>query len=435
MPAEPDFERRSREVRRRAAAEESVLSLDSASDAWFFGDRAAEAAAKRHDLSEISADINRTISVAETCDGIAVAVGHRRFRSARNSGTPESSAMQGKISNDEISVVVQGAIAGKPTDPPQKQFTVRCLNSVRRHLPGAEIVLSTWKGSDVSGLSFDKLVLSDDPGAIALDKRRTMNNINRQIVSTAGGLQVAEREYAVKLRTDFELLNADFLNYYGKFPARIDTGKVFQERVVASTVFSINPRRFAPMPFHPSDWFFFGRSEDLRNLWHIPLAPEPHTSQWCGLADRDHIPFLGGRTARFAPEQTMWLGLLRKHGDFACEHMTDVAGDAVKQTELTIANNLVLASPRQLGLKYLKNRRGTIWDFESFAVYTHGEWRRLYRRYCDPSASVPWFDGRGYLNAYLYFWYVVGSRMWNWTRRKQPAQLPNPDFTMSSSGR
>ena len=38
----------------------------------------------------------------------------------------------------EISVVVQGPITGRPTDPPQQQLTRLCLEGLRRHLPGAD---------------------------------------------------------------------------------------------------------------------------------------------------------------------------------------------------------------------------------------------------------------------------------------------------------
>lgn len=339
------------------------------------------------------------------------------------------------IASREISVVVQGAVGGKPTDPPAKRLTERCLRSVRRHLPDAEIILSTWKGSDVTGLSFDQLVVSDDPGAVPLDVRRTPNNINRQIVSTRAGMQVVERPYAVKLRTDFELLGDRFLSYFGKYTARAEKARIFRERVVTSTIFSINPRRFAAMPYHPSDWFFFGLTEDLRNLWDIPLAVEPSNSRWCGDDSRNHIPFLSGRTARFAPEQTMWLGLLRKHGDFPCDHMTDVSRSAIEDTELTFANNLVIETPRRLGLSYLKGRRGSIWDFESFATYTHADWRRMYRRYCDPNAAVPWFDARWYVNGYLYFWYSLGCRLRTQRRPPQADSSADSGFTAPNSGR
>lgn len=65
------------------------------------------------------------------------------------------------IKPKDISVVVQGAI--------NKEITPRCLQSIRTLLPNAEIILSTWEGSDVDGLDYDKLVLNKDPGAVKCD--------------------------------------------------------------------------------------------------------------------------------------------------------------------------------------------------------------------------------------------------------------------------
>lgn len=58
--------------------------------------------------------------------------------------------MTNVVSKHDISVVVQGAI-----DP---HLTPMCLQSIRKHLPGAEIILSTWQNSRVDGLNYDKLV-------------------------------------------------------------------------------------------------------------------------------------------------------------------------------------------------------------------------------------------------------------------------------------
>ena len=55
------------------------------------------------------------------------------------------------IKSEDISVVVQGAI--------DKFNTPKCLKSIRKVLPRAEIVLSTWEKSDVNGLDYDILVL------------------------------------------------------------------------------------------------------------------------------------------------------------------------------------------------------------------------------------------------------------------------------------
>ena len=56
-----------------------------------------------------------------------------------------------------ISVVVQGPIL-----PFQ---TAICLKSIRKFLPKAEIILSTWEGSNINDLDYDVLVLNKDPGA------------------------------------------------------------------------------------------------------------------------------------------------------------------------------------------------------------------------------------------------------------------------------
>ena len=60
------------------------------------------------------------------------------------------------IDTNDISVVVQGAI--------DQINTPKCLRSIRKRLPGAEIILSTWEGSPIDGLDYDKLVLNKDPG-------------------------------------------------------------------------------------------------------------------------------------------------------------------------------------------------------------------------------------------------------------------------------
>src|SRR4051812_3848818 len=59
---------------------------------------------------------------------------------ARTMTTPWS-----RVSPEDISVVVQGPIVGRDHWPPSKRLTERCLASIRHQLPGAEIILSTWR--------------------------------------------------------------------------------------------------------------------------------------------------------------------------------------------------------------------------------------------------------------------------------------------------
>lgn len=95
------------------------------------------------------------------------------------------------IDSQDISVVVQGAIS--------KEETPKCLKSIRKFLPNAEIVLSTWEGSDVSFLNglYDILLLNKDPGAGYYYKTETTvkyNNINRQLFSTQKGLKKSNKK-------------------------------------------------------------------------------------------------------------------------------------------------------------------------------------------------------------------------------------------------
>src|SRR5277367_6682727 len=103
----------------------------------------------------------------------------------------------GAITSKDISIIVQGPVF-------KDGITARCLKSLRANLPDAEIILSTWQGSDTTGLEFDRLVENQDPSPIwLLDpflKRTQINNIIRQMISTVAGLNAATRPYALKFR-------------------------------------------------------------------------------------------------------------------------------------------------------------------------------------------------------------------------------------------
>jgi hypothetical protein len=286
------------------------------------------------------------------------------------------------ISPTHISVVVQGPVTAEGS-------TQSCLMSVRQHLPGAEIVLSTWQGADTAGLDFDTLVQSEDPGALVCHRRLpNLYNLNRQILSTREGLKAATRRYAAKLRSDLVLTGTGFLNYQQRYPRRDTELRIFRERVVNCTVYAQNPRRHQPTPFHPGDWFFFGLRDDLLELWDIPLAPEPETSRWFAERPRpqpDRYPHL---LHRFFPEQYLWLCLMQRHAAAGLEHSWDLTEQNLEQTERSFANNLILLEPERIGIRSLKHRlRLDAWA----NLYSHGEWQRLYARYCDSEFRAP-FD-------------------------------------------
>ena len=286
------------------------------------------------------------------------------------------------IDSSEITVVVQGPVVEDGKEKPYRFSTRAVLKSIRKVMPKSEIILSTWKNSNLSGLEFDVLVQPDDPGCVPESKT---GNQNRQIVSTQAGLQKASRKYIVKTRTDILFLSNGFLHYFEKFNKRNEKLKFFNQRVVCSTVFAHNPNRFTRKPFYPSDWFFFGLSEDIKNLWSIPLAPEPITSLYYKTHPRPKES-TDNSIFRYCPEQYIWLSFLRKYIQVPCEHQWDYGPHNQELHELSIANNLILLSPREIGIKFTKYRFG-IGNWISF--YHHAEWLELYKKYCDPEYILP----------------------------------------------
>lgn len=283
------------------------------------------------------------------------------------------------IKSSEISVVVQGAIS--------QEFTPKVLKSIRKYLKNAEIILSTWEDSNVEGLDYDVLIENKDPGAEVLYPLwNQKHNLNRQIVSTQNGIKKTSRKYVLKIRTDISLTGATFLKYFGKFKTRCESLNILKERVLTCQYFTRRPEVF---PFHPGDWVYFGLKEDIENIWNIPLAPEPETTKWFyshELLEQHKIPNspYSFFRHRYCAEQYIWSNFLRKYANLKFEHMWDITAENIELTNISFANNLVILSDKEFGIKFLKGSPGKEED-----IYTFTTWLMLYKDYCDSTYKLP----------------------------------------------
>jgi hypothetical protein len=250
------------------------------------------------------------------------------------------------ILSKDISVVVQGPIHT------QDNLTKRVLESVRTHLPDAELILSTWKGSQIDGLDCDVLLLNDDPGAI-----NGRNNVNRQIVSTRNGLQKATRTYAVKLRTDMQLTGTGFIDAFDKYPERREDFKVFERKIVIPTICTRNPFHLNPYLFHPSDIFHFGLKSDMLLLWNIPMATESDVKN-------------------LVPEQYIWLNALKSMSwniNLSELHLKE----KFRLNEISLVNNFIVDTPRNLDLLFPERLMGGFCS----SCYSISEIKQMIERY------------------------------------------------------
>jgi hypothetical protein len=123
-------------------------------------------------------------------------------------------------------------------------------------LPFVErIILSTYE----AGICYDvpnevELVLND-----VVEPRGTGNR-NLQINTSRNGLALTQGEYCVKMRTDQLIRSMDMMYEYWK--KRHEDGKLFVLGM------------YRAFPYHPRDHVFWGKTEDVKNLFDIPFDPD-----------------------------------------------------------------------------------------------------------------------------------------------------------------
>lgn len=280
--------------------------------------------------------------------------------------------MQKRPLSEDISVVVQGALCC---------HTPAVLNSIRQWLPKAEIILSTWQGAEVGGLDFDLLLLNEDPGGCITSDSGTMQNLNRQLLSTKNGIKAASRRFVLKLRSDTSLIGDSFLDYWGSFPKREKPYSLFSERILTCSFYTRPPRwKKQAYLYHPSDWCSFGTKEDMLLLWDLPLVSEPDFSQYfkedCTLNHSKNKNW-----TRFFPEQYFFIASLEQNGfQTRVSSHRDYDEELATRSQHFLMNNfIILDYGKQFSISCAKYPN-TCCDSK---IQHHRQFLYFYKNYCD----------------------------------------------------
>jgi len=312
------------------------------------------------------------------------------------------------ISSDRVSVVIQGPIVREGVG--DRPTTLECLRSIRTYLPQAEVILSTWDGSDTSGLTeIDKLVTSQDPGGIWNYVKRRYNNVNRMIRSTNRGLALASREYCLKFRTDLRLTSDRI--------CRVDTSG---ERSVPYSLFSlpvtttsyyVRDPSVIPMTFHPSDIVQFGRTRDLVDFWDQPLV-DPH---W--LVRSRPIMSLFGRYAGFTPmrvvpEQVITLQWLAKRDIYIpLKDTFDISFESYRTWEQVLLWNFRILNASDSGVAFHARLRRKKF-FTARANFTEATFAKIAREQSVPRLWMRWATAALSKYVFCFFYLRYYRRLW-----------------------
>lgn len=282
------------------------------------------------------------------------------------------------IDPKQISVIVRGLIVGAPQDDERKKLTKRSLASFRRYLPGAQLILSSWKGSDVSGLDYDDVILSDPPKEIYTarpDGSPKLMTGNNQIVTTLGGLSLAKEPYTLVARSDIALTGTGFLKYFTDFNE--DGGAAIKKKVVVLPTY--NPRKKTiTLLFNVCDWFFFGLTEDIKDIFSIPLMTEDSLVG-------EKMGGLRPQVENFDAEQYLWSTFLKKHQPINLPYNNYFTNEALEESEKSYATNTIMVPADKAGILCMKMPHAAYGAHPvlSQGLYTFNEYRKMYNTHND----------------------------------------------------
>lgn len=299
-----------------------------------------------------------------------------------------------EIKDKDVSVILQGSSLGKFKGKSCIEYSIP---SIRKVMPNCKIILSTWEkeknnleNQNILSL-IDDIVYNKDPGFQTRDCKPEgkPNNVNRQIVSTNNGLKQAKTQYALKLRTDFVLNGKGFIKKFDIFNEYIPEYRIFNKRIICCMFGTRKPKAFHfNFPFHISDFSTFGLTEDLTNLYNIPLVTNEEFNYF-----KIHTEFLPDTYARnkYNAEQSIWINcLLKNQVDVKCKYSTHCNEEIANQSDLYLVNNFYPIPFSSYGIYALKSylwERNNICDYTDY--YTEYEWMSLYKKICDKSFEIP----------------------------------------------
>lgn len=212
------------------------------------------------------------------------------------------------IDHAGMAIVMQGPIAAAG------DFTLETLRLYARHMPGCDLILSTW--ADTPERELDpvralgvRVVLSEKPAVAGLF------NVNMQITSAGAGVRAAVEagaRWVLKTRTDQRLGDRNALAFLEglarAFPPAEGSGQ--EARIIG-----VGHGSLKFVPYHMTDQTVFGRARDMLAYWTPPLREAAPPAHWPGTLPEIFARVPIGELARHgAAESYIASSFLRRMG-------------------------------------------------------------------------------------------------------------------------
>lgn len=251
-----------------------------------------------------------------------------------------------QIASDEISVIIQGAIAPEKVNP--------LIESVIKYLPKAEIIVSTWLDSkkkiDPKFQDQVKIIESEPIPDVYRDPiSNVQDNLHRQVTTTLAGLKAATRKFSLKLRSDL-LLESNLITQTEK----LTNSPYFEYKISATNLGFVDPTKI-PFLFHISDLALFGATRDLIQYWSFEGDYETHENFWNFVIGKLSANSTGFRCSRYSCEQRIVKNFLQRKGEkFTLQRLDSVNLHAIEVSEKFILSSFLLSDYKTSGVVFPK---------------------------------------------------------------------------------
>lgn len=301
-------------------------------------------------------------------------------------GKSDTKTSGANIVTKDISVVLQGAI--------DNYYTPMAINSIRRYLSGAKIILSTWNEQKIESLDVDEIIINEDPGAPSFEKvngAKHCDNRNRLLVSTQGGIRNVSTMYTLKMRSDCILMGDGVVKNFDKYPRKTGEMNIFKKKLVVGEQCSITKLIFGkverPYLFHISDWFCFGLTEDVKTFFEgTEIESIAQMTKWNYKkplnVPEDDIMGLSV-SPRYNSEQYYLISAIKRHHDIDYDDVSDYSTIAEQQSIKAIMNNFEILNVKDHQIINAKKENKQPWDLDKVKVaeyFTNKKYEEYYRK-------------------------------------------------------
>ncbi len=305
-----------------------------------------------------------------------------------------------------LTFCIQGTVV---IDRYGQNLTQNLIRSIKLYYPNSPIIFSTWESEEVGNLEGVTLVKSKDPGSsFRFADSPEKNNINRQIVSTLGGLKATRTEFVVKMRSDLLIENRRLGEFVKNLPRTLNNPlTIFDKYVIVLDRLTFSPAKKNNFILHVTDMLQAGKTSDILKMWEIEKMTRNQEDFYLEASPKE-LNSVGRHIPEFRAEQFFWNQLIKKELGYGLKSTLDEYLEKSIEVEELFQLNIIPFRFPTLGISIQKETyewsKKDSWISEIYA-FTFSDWSRFARK-AKLSKNFPkrllFWEFRGQLYGFLY---------------------------------